>query len=1236
MELITKTTVFEENQVLTAGQLNTMQDFLFQESRLTRIRLIGRGISCGLDVTILGNTVYISEGVGVTSWGFLVSLGDCVLTYYKDYSLPNGLAYPYFKDSTGEDIPMMELVTDDNKTGAKEIGASISWSNYTVVLFVEAAVKDLQSCLGKSCDDLGIEKTFSVKKLLIANADLDVINSNLRNKGGSMYPALYNLENIDYPRALVTAAQAKNYAELVYSYLSPVVVVLDQVFEQFSIIYKELPILQKAYPELNLVDLRDEWKKKLVALSGKYLNGEAYGFQYVYDVFDNVIKSYAELRCAAMQFNSSCLPSPDAFPMHLMLGDTVCPPSKYRQEFEYSPLFNNYKSWSADVVKLFGRSVAMLQDYYEGFLEETKTKGVLITPSREKQNALSDSSLPVYFNPKNRAFSDLWNICHCNGCKPEVPLSYHFQMPLSLQNTSSSKLEAPLLYNLNSYNFLRMEGHLALSEDVAASQYKKLQRRFNLPFKVRTVFMGYGGIDKQACRYPDLDSQYLSWRNTMMFYLRNLIKYTTIASKMTGNFEELSNLLNNAFSDFNGEAKKDPLPKESNLTTVEQIKGKGDKIENLSFLKTANKNFQKFGTVGERLNRTDYERVLDTPIKSADVSDTSQREVLNWISEFNDYLLSLVRDIPLEFSKFDEQKYRVSYAGALDQLTLLMKVFVKTINREKSTELISYLLIATYVQRLLSGVMINGYTRIASLTDVLSQRNAIINLNESFTGLLKTLGGVEHLAGVERGNTLLLVYHTGSEKDEDPTKVQVQKELGGGKVQALANLEKTELEVRKIYDSKMARIKDLLTQHGEELKNSEIEIAKVKMMQISSINNKAEIEQSNIKKAEETLQTEMEIKLKSLNQSTRSNLTKGELAKATAELKKTYEFKITEFAKEKTVDVAKETATVQSKLDDSLREAKKRIEERLKGADTQEKQTRKEYEDKLAEIEKQREEIEKTPEKPVAETPIESQVGKFERNYRNEAEAEFAQRFDKITKEIGEKGIKNLTNTIIADFTIYEDSDCCGCNPDNIRNKEITPLPIPVTRVIAYSPAKGTISKVQLLNNLYHPDFYEVGLKTQPALGKVSFTEEVYEPEPEKTTQIMTYTLDSSLVAKDNRLKNSLVILDEFDYLIKNKVSGEEMGSAKISFFISIGRVSKETFTLSGTVQGANQYNIIVYDEKASVELQKQTFKSSNYTIELAPGKYQIKAILDQGLEKTQPIIITNDDEILTFDFRLR
>ena len=311
MELINKTTVFEENQVLTAGQLNTTQQFLFQESRLTRIRLIGRGIVCGLHATYGVNTVHVSKGLGVTSWGFLISLGDCDLTHYKPYTLPDGLDYTYFNNA-----PLLELVTAQNAatTGATPITAALILSDYVVVLFLESATRDLKSCLGKSCDDLGKENTFTVRKLLIKRADLVNINTLNKNKGGAMYPALYELETIEYPRALITRTAAISYPDLINTYLSPVAAILEKLTKQLSIIYNELPALIRHFPGVDFDSIRATWEEKLMELSAQYLSGKAYGFQYVYDAFEDIIKSYEELRCIAMHCTVFVCPMKMLFP----------------------------------------------------------------------------------------------------------------------------------------------------------------------------------------------------------------------------------------------------------------------------------------------------------------------------------------------------------------------------------------------------------------------------------------------------------------------------------------------------------------------------------------------------------------------------------------------------------------------------------------------------------------------------------------------------------------------------------------------------------------------------------------------------------------------------------------------------------------------------------------------------------------------------------------------------------
>jgi hypothetical protein len=1136
MELINKTTVFEENQVLTAGQLNTMQDFLFQESRLTRIRLIGRGIACGLEASRVGNVYHITKGVGVSSWGFLISLGDCELTHYKEYIYPDGMDYPYFNDSTGNRVKLYELVKAENAAllGAKLIDAVITAGNYVVVLFLEAATKDLKSCLGKSCDDLGIEKTFTVRKLLISAADLIKINTVNKNKGGAMYPALYNLETIDYPRALISANQASNYFDLVLSYLSPVASILDQLTKQLESIYKELPVLQKNF-NVVLADIGTEWHQRLLELATGYLNGSAYGFQYVYDAFEDIIKSYEELRCAAMHLNSVCLPDNDAFPMHLMLGDVACPPADNRQEFEYSSLFNEYKSWSKKVVTIFGRILTMLNGYHTEFMKKAEEQGVLVTPSKEKQQPLGKKAFPIYFNPDLTDFEKFWNECSCHGCGGEKGLSYHYQLPEQDQDYGFSKLETPLFYNINAYNFFRMEGHLGLDEADAVKRYKRIRRKFNIPFKVKSLFIGEGDNISTTCRYPDLDSQYLVWRNVMLYYLNNLLKYSKIAESMAARYKDVAEAVKDAAGS----------TKTSEATNVGEAKMAGAtelKTDKVSFFKKAGEGIFNAGAFTENINRTDHSRIFKSNPRTAVPENEIHKDLLNWIADFNDHIEALIAALPLEFTEFDEDVFKEKYVAELNHYVGFMKILVRIINRERNKELLSYLLILTLLHRILNTLMIRPYITIGTLTDIRKQRNLDLKTSKSFTDYLKLHGGAEHLAGVERGNTLLLIYYTGEDGRETRPEAS-----GNLRVEKLMELKKAEEELNSLYNE---RVKALKKAAGE------------------------------IKKGREKEDTVLKDELKKMRAASGS--------KETGESKQS----------------DKEAAG-----DKYNRELQKLEKEREEG---------------LSEIGRQKAEIESDAVQVTAKRK--GFAGK------DGQQTEFGKSFEALYEKIGEaQALKELGNTVIADFTVYEDDGCCECEPKDYKNKELTPLAVPISRTVSYIPSRPVVSKIQVLNNLYHPGSYKVSLATEPLYGDVEFTEEDYEPVPGLKKQILNYTLNNEKIKANGKAGSAIVDIDEFDYLITDK-NGDEAGQATITFFINFESLTPLTYKLSGTVSYSKRYTITVLDPAGSL-IQEDVFTDGTYSFQLKPGDYILNAVNEQQDTQRGNVRIVDKDEVVDFSF---
>src|SRR3546814_18655380 len=88
MKKIESYPIFEADQVLTNDHLNDTVNYLDRQSRLSRVRLIGSGIVCGLDVTVADESITVSGGHGITSQGYIIEHCERVYTHYTDNTSP--------------------------------------------------------------------------------------------------------------------------------------------------------------------------------------------------------------------------------------------------------------------------------------------------------------------------------------------------------------------------------------------------------------------------------------------------------------------------------------------------------------------------------------------------------------------------------------------------------------------------------------------------------------------------------------------------------------------------------------------------------------------------------------------------------------------------------------------------------------------------------------------------------------------------------------------------------------------------------------------------------------------------------------------------------------------------------------------------------------------------------------------------------------------------------------------
>ncbi len=167
---------FVADQVLTEKSLNQMFGYLEEQQRLTRTTLIGIGVMCGMEVSIngAGTALTISEGVGVTSKGYLVPFPETTYTLYNDeFSAEQEFFYNPFLNADGSQKFTLNLLHNDGAAEVQKPLTAAFLADKVVVIFVELLKVDNKNCDPDSCDDKGCTVEVTHRPLLVSRADID-------------------------------------------------------------------------------------------------------------------------------------------------------------------------------------------------------------------------------------------------------------------------------------------------------------------------------------------------------------------------------------------------------------------------------------------------------------------------------------------------------------------------------------------------------------------------------------------------------------------------------------------------------------------------------------------------------------------------------------------------------------------------------------------------------------------------------------------------------------------------------------------------------------------------------------------------------------------------------------------------------------------------------------------------------------------------------------------------------
>ncbi|MDC8005358.1 hypothetical protein POV27_14945 [Aureisphaera galaxeae] len=511
--------VFEADQVLSQKHLNRLISYLEEQDRASRTQLLGMGVVCGLEISKPNaTTVAISCGTGITSLGYLVPLEDSNFTHFKNTTIsenflnPDIEQHPYLENLyqyTQMYQPFencMELLEADSDDEDKQLLTEEVLDNKVVMLLVEALLIDEKNCITLDCADKGKRLEFKIRPLLI-DADLLVESEFDLEICNRIYFDNLRLPRYSVPKAtLTTTADVLNaYNSLISGSKGQLNDAVHELHNHYADAFSSLDnyiVLNNVEGRINTVHTQTQ--------DGIYL-------QYVWDWMNDLTATYNEIAQFHACNPSLCCPDKGKFPFHVLLGsaefatEEILPGNdlfKFRTPFIKTGILAAEEKDQKETLKGLLEKLIRLVTTFDLNLEITQTRGIKITPSHVGRTPLSERAIPYYYSEIDELNTKWSPALTMEGLNQNI-LSYHSDE----YNTTNPSVTDPLEYDVEPYNFFRVEGHLGRNYSEALTEIIAQQEGNRLPFKV----IGLNAVD-YSNNTIDISNQTEIWDDMELDY----------------------------------------------------------------------------------------------------------------------------------------------------------------------------------------------------------------------------------------------------------------------------------------------------------------------------------------------------------------------------------------------------------------------------------------------------------------------------------------------------------------------------------------------------------------------------------------------------------------------------------------------------------------------------------------------------------------------------------------------
>lgn len=498
--------VFEADQVLSQKELNLIVSHLEEQDRLIRKNLTGIGIVCGSELSFPSqNSVKISCGTAVTSLGFQINWKEDTFSHYHDFEISDQFLKPdYTKESYLDKIfkytddytaikNCVELLPAGSGADDKKPIPANFFNNKVVILLLEITLIDQKNCVTTNCDDKGKRMEFNVRPLLIPiNASKELLREYDLSKTYSKLA--FPRYNVPFQNAVVTGAQVLDGFRKAYS---------DTMVSGISTAIKELYQDHKNKVSGTDLSVLESVKSKIDETVNIYKSGV--NIQYVWDWIYDITEAYNEIIDFKEMYPSVCCVDESWFPFHVVLGGNSVYGNSFRTPFIKTSDFSKKEKKKSEKFTLLFRKLAHLIASFE----VVKVNDIKVTPSKYGNYPLSKKTIPYYYKSVLE-LNKKWNPGLTAKNQNDSILSYYSDLT---GYTSKLSVQKPLLFDIEPYNFFRVEGHIGTNYKTAIQKLNLIRDSHNLPFKITAVnavdFLNKEvDITKFEGRWDDLETDY--------------------------------------------------------------------------------------------------------------------------------------------------------------------------------------------------------------------------------------------------------------------------------------------------------------------------------------------------------------------------------------------------------------------------------------------------------------------------------------------------------------------------------------------------------------------------------------------------------------------------------------------------------------------------------------------------------------------------------------------------------